>query len=92
MEQVWRSARGGVDVKGERPGEVNLYPDEAASAELIDRWAIVGSGEECAERLQAILDLGFDRVLLGTHTAGVDLEERNTARVAREVLPLLSPR
>jgi len=92
MEHVWRSARGGVDAKGERPGEVNLYPDEAASAELIDRWAIVGSGEECAERLRAIIDLGFDRVMLGTHTAGVDVAERNTARVAREVLPLLSRR
>ena len=89
MEQVWRSARGGMEAAGERPGEVNFYPEAAASTEMIDRWAIVGNGEECAARLQAIIDLGFHRVMLGTHTAGVDVEERNTARVAREVLPLL---
>lgn len=89
MEKIWRSARGGLEAKGDRPGEVDLYPEQAASAEMIDRWAIVGTGEQCAERLQAIIDLGFDRLMLGTHTAGVDLEERNTTRIAREVLPLL---
>ena len=32
---------------------------------------------------------GFRRVMIGTHTVGVDLEERNTDRIAREVLPLV---
>jgi 5,10-methylenetetrahydromethanopterin reductase len=90
MEQVWRSARGGLDAVGRRPGEVDLYPREAASDELIDRFAIVGSGEACAERLQQLIELGFNRVMVGTHTAGVDVEERNTDRIAREVLPLLT--
>ena len=90
METVWRSARGGTERRpGGRPGEVDLYPPEAASDELIDRFAIVGTGEYCAARLQEIVDLGFRRVMIGTHTAGVDLEERNTDRIAAEVLPLV---
>jgi hypothetical protein len=28
-------------------------------------------------------------VMIGTHTAGIDIEERNTDRIAREVLPLV---
>jgi 5,10-methylenetetrahydromethanopterin reductase len=90
METVWRSSRGGiVRREGARPGEIDLYPGDAASDELIDRFAIVGSGELCAERLQEIVDLGFKRVMIGTHTAGIDIEERNTDRIAREVLPLV---
>ena len=90
MESVYRSPRGGVVRKpGAAPGELEFYPRDAASDELIDRFAIVGSGEYCAERLREIADLGFERILIGTHTAGVDLEERNTDRIAREVLPLV---
>jgi 5,10-methylenetetrahydromethanopterin reductase len=90
MEKVLRAPRGGVIRKtGAEPGELDFYPREAASDELIDRFAIVGSAECCAERLQKILDLGFHRVMIGTHTVGVDLRERNTDRIAREVLPLV---
>ncbi len=90
METVLRSARGGiVRREGGRPGEIDFYPREAASNELIDRFGIVGSGEYCAERLQEVIDLGFKRVMIGTHTVGVDLQERNTDRIAREVLPLI---
>ena len=90
MEGVYRSPRGGVVRKpGASPGELEFYPRDAASDELIDRFAIVGSGEYCAKRLQEIADLGFERILIGTHTAGVDLDERNTDRIAREVLPLV---
>jgi 5,10-methylenetetrahydromethanopterin reductase len=90
MEEVLRAPRGGVvRNEGAEPGELNFYPREAASDELIDRFAIVGSGEYCAERLQHIIDLGFRRVMIGTHTVGVDLQERNTDRIAAEVLPLV---
>jgi 5,10-methylenetetrahydromethanopterin reductase len=89
MEAVYRSPRGGMVRKpGAAPGELEFYPRDAASDELIDAFAIVGSGEYCAERLQEIAELGFQRILIGTHTAGVDLEEMNTERIAREVLPL----
>jgi 5,10-methylenetetrahydromethanopterin reductase len=90
MEGVYRSPRGGVVKKpGAAPGELDFYPREAATDELIDRFAIVGPAEDCAARLQEIVDLGFDRILVGTHTVGVDLEERNTERIGREVLPML---
>jgi 5,10-methylenetetrahydromethanopterin reductase len=90
MEKVLRAPRGGIVRKeGAQPGELEFYPREAATDELIDRFAIVGSGEYCGQRLQQILDLGFSRVMIGTHNVGVDLEERNTDRIAREVLPLV---
>ena len=39
--------------------------------------------------IQQYLDLGFDRIYIGTRSVGVDLEELNADRVGREVLPLL---
>jgi 5,10-methylenetetrahydromethanopterin reductase len=93
MDVVLRSARGGI-VRRERaqPGEIDFYPREAASDQLVDRFAIVGSADYCAERLQQVIDLGFERVMIGTHTIGVDLQETNTDRIARDVLPLVQRR
>jgi alkanesulfonate monooxygenase SsuD/methylene tetrahydromethanopterin reductase-like flavin-dependent oxidoreductase (luciferase family) len=42
--------------------------------------------EYCAERLREIVDLGITRVYIGTRSVGVDLDERNSDRVGREVL------
>lgn len=90
MESVYRSSRGGVAVReGGRPGEVDFYPHEAGGDELIDQFAIAGSAEYCAERLQEIIDLGFTRFMIGTRAVGVDLDEANALRIGREVLPLL---
>jgi 5,10-methylenetetrahydromethanopterin reductase len=89
MESVYRDPHGGVVRTSDAPGELEFYPREAASDELIDRFAIVAPAEYCAERLQEIVGLGFDRIWIGTHTVGVDLEERNTERIGREVLPLV---
>jgi 5,10-methylenetetrahydromethanopterin reductase len=90
MESVYRSSRGGVAVReGGRPGEVDFYPHEAGGDELIDQFAIAGSAEHCAERLQEIIDLGFTRFMIGTRAVGVDLDEANALRIGREVFPLL---
>jgi 5,10-methylenetetrahydromethanopterin reductase len=90
MEAVYRSTRGGVTrVAGGSPGEIEFYPLEAGADELIDGFAIAGSAEYCAERLRQIVDLGLARVYIGTRSVGVDLEERNSDRIGREVLPLL---
>jgi len=90
MEAVYRSARGGVTrIAGGVPGEIDFYPREAGADELIDSFAIAGSAEYCAERLREIVDLGITRVYIGTRSVGVDLDERNSDRVGREVLPLL---
>jgi hypothetical protein len=91
MEGVLRTSRGGTQrTAGGAPGELEFYPRDAVDAEFIDRFGIVGGAEHCAARLQEILDLGITRVYIGTRGVGIDLEERNTLRIGREVLPLLS--
>jgi 5,10-methylenetetrahydromethanopterin reductase len=90
MEKVLRAPEGGiVRPPDAEPGELVFYPQEAASSELIERFAIVGSPERCAQRLQEIVDIGLDRIWIGTKGVGVDVQERNARRIAREVLPLV---
>ena len=90
MEGVLRSTGGGTArTAGGAPGELEFYPREAVDDAFIDRFGIVGSPEHCAARLQAILDAGITQVYVGTRGVGIDLEERNTRRIGREVLPLL---
>jgi 5,10-methylenetetrahydromethanopterin reductase len=89
MEKVLRAPHGGVVRKpGAEPGELEFYPREAASDELIDRFGIIGPADDCAERLRQIADLGFHRIWVGTKGVGVDLKETNAHRIGREVLPL----
>ena len=89
MEAVYRSTRGGVSrIDGGRPGEIDFYPLEAGTDGLIDRFAIAGPAEYCAERLEEIVDLGIERVYIGTRAVGVDLDEANSDRIGREVLSL----
>jgi 5,10-methylenetetrahydromethanopterin reductase len=90
MEAVYRSARGGVGrTAGGAPGEIEFYPREAGADELIDQFAIAGPADYCATRLQEIVDLGISRIYIGTRAVGVDLAERNSDRIGREVLPLV---
>jgi 5,10-methylenetetrahydromethanopterin reductase len=90
MEAVYRDPRGGVARReGAAPGEIEFYPREAGADELIDQFAIAGSAEYCAQRLREIADLGIQRIYIGTRAVGVDLAERNTDRIGREVLPLV---
>jgi hypothetical protein len=90
MEAVYRSTTAGIErVPGGRPGEIDFYPREAGADELIDRFAIAGPAEYCAERLREIVELGIGRVYIGTRSVGVDLDERNSDRIGREVLSLL---
>jgi 5,10-methylenetetrahydromethanopterin reductase len=90
MEAVYRSTRGGTELReGGRPGEIEFYPQEAGAEELIDQFANSGPPGYCAERLREIIDVGVSRIFIGTRAVGVDLEEANSDRVGREVLPLL---
>jgi 5,10-methylenetetrahydromethanopterin reductase len=90
MEAVYRSPTGGVArTAGGAPGEIDFYPLEAGADELIDQFAIAGPAEYCAERLREIADLGIARIYIGTRAVGVDLVERNSDRIGREVLSLL---
>ena len=60
--------------------------------EFIDRFAIIGTPAECAERLQALISLGFARIIVITRSFGSDLHDVMSARVAQEVFPLLDLR
>jgi 5,10-methylenetetrahydromethanopterin reductase len=62
-----------------------VLPDE-----FVDRFAIVGTPEECAERFQEIIDLGVDRFLVLTRVPTTDLGETNSSNLAQHVLPLLA--
>ena len=90
MEGVLRTTGGGTGrTAGGAPGELDFYPRGAVDDGFIDRFGIVGDAEECARRLQGVLDTGVTRVYVGTRGVGIDLEERNTGRIGREVLPLV---
>jgi 5,10-methylenetetrahydromethanopterin reductase len=90
MEGVLGSTRGGTTRRaGGAPGELDFYPRDAVDDDFVDRFGIVGGAEHCVARLREILDLGIARIYIGTRAVGVDLEERNTLRLGREVLPLL---
>jgi 5,10-methylenetetrahydromethanopterin reductase len=90
MEKVLRAPRGGVVRRpGGEPGELEFYPREAASDDLIDRFGIIGPADYCGDRLGQIADLGFHRIWVGTKGVGVDLHETNAHRIGREVLPLV---
>ena len=61
-------------------------------AEFVDQFAIVGPPERCIGRIQEIVDLGIDRiVLLGpTVDATDDEQKRCVDLLARELLPAFS--
>ncbi len=90
MEAVLTSARGGVTrTSGGAPGELDFYPRGALDDDYLDQFGVIGTAEQCAERLREILELGLTRIYVGTRSVGVDLEEVNTNRIGREVLALL---
>ncbi|WP_026926417.1 LLM class flavin-dependent oxidoreductase [Granulicoccus phenolivorans] len=70
-------------------GGGTFYPKGVIDDDFVDRFAVVGSPEQCAEKLQPIIDLGFDRLVLITKGMGQDPQEENAARFAQEVIPLL---
>ena len=63
----------------------------ALSPEFIDRFGIVGAPDACADRLNELIELGLDKVIVVGPTAGVDREKAKAAnaRFSAEVLPLL---
>jgi alkanesulfonate monooxygenase SsuD/methylene tetrahydromethanopterin reductase-like flavin-dependent oxidoreductase (luciferase family) len=88
MEKVLTASRGGATRTG-GPGELDFYPKEALDEEEVMRFGIIGAADECAERLQEIVDLGLRSIYIGTRSVGVDLDEENTLRIGREVLSRL---
>ena len=90
MEDVYHAERGGVTrTPGGEPGEIEFYPPEAGTDDLIDQFGIAGTAEHCVARLREIMALGVARIYIGTRAVGVDLAECNADRIGREVLPFL---
>ena len=88
MEAVYHAERGGAErIPGGKPGEIDFYPREAGSDELIDSFAVAGEPAYCAQRIIEIVNVGIKRLYIGTRSVGVDLDERNANRIATEVLP-----
>jgi len=46
---------------------------------FVDRYAIVGPPDYCIERLEALWDLGIDKVAISGPTAGADAGEARKA-------------
>ena len=61
------------------------------SDEFVDRFAVVGSAEQCTERLRGLLELGLERLVMvpGSRDADPALVAESNARFAGEVLPAL---
>jgi 5,10-methylenetetrahydromethanopterin reductase len=75
--------------RGMGRNQVDFYPAGVVDDAFVDRFAIVGTAAECARRLRQIVDLGIERIYIGTRGVGADPDERNTVRIGREVLPLV---
>lgn len=90
MERTLRTADGGMEPRRDgRPGELEFYARGAVDGDFIDRFGIIGDADYCARRLQEIVDLGVQRIYIGTRGVGADIDEENTRRIGRDVLPLV---
>ena len=71
-----------------RDRKVSVVPP----AEFVDQFAIVGPPETCIRRIQEIIDLGIDRIVVmgPTVDADEDEEKRCAELLVREVLPAFS--
>ena len=64
---------------------------EVLTPEFIDRFGIVGPPAACVDRLQSLIELGLDKLIIVGPSLGADREaaQRAMARFPAEVLPLL---
>jgi 5,10-methylenetetrahydromethanopterin reductase len=76
-----------------RHGATGSSHAEAASPELIDRFAIAGPPAYCIERLQALIQLGFARIVIPYRSRGTNVSDQELATrlLVEEVLPALRP-
>jgi 5,10-methylenetetrahydromethanopterin reductase len=72
-----------------RPKKADFSVASVLPDDFVDRFAIVGTPDECAERFREIMDLGVDRFLILTRVPTTDPGETNSSKLAQHVLPLL---
>lgn len=75
-----------------RHTRVGAQQTAALTPEFVDRYAIVGDGTRCVERLREIASLGIDKFIVVGATAGADRTRAKAAldRLEAEVLPAFS--
>jgi 5,10-methylenetetrahydromethanopterin reductase len=66
----------------------------ALAPEFVDRFAIVGSPDVCAERLRGLADLGLERFVVTGASFGADRDQRQVSEqlLTGELLPMLRER
>lgn len=64
---------------------------EVIPANFLGRFCVIGSPEECAERLCQLVDLGLSHLVIvgGSRDIDATVRERSDRLVAREVIPAL---
>ena len=72
-----------------RPKTADFAVASVLDDEFVDRFAIVGTPDECAERFSAIIATGVDRIVVLTRVPTTDPAEENSARLAQQVFPLI---
>jgi 5,10-methylenetetrahydromethanopterin reductase len=72
------------------PKKADFSVASALPDDFVDRFAVVGDPQECADRFREVMNLGVDRILVLTRVPTTDREEGNAARLADTVLSQLS--
>jgi 5,10-methylenetetrahydromethanopterin reductase len=74
-----------------RHTQVGSPQADTLTPEFIDHFGIVGTSDQCAQRLAELVDLGLDKLIVTGPTLGADPAEARAAlqRFASEVLPAL---
>ena len=89
-EAVLRSFEITRDHSRHMPKKADFSVASVLPDDFVDRFAIVGDPELCADRFREIMSLGVNRITVLTRVPTTDREETNTARLADTVLSQLA--
>ncbi len=86
-QDVLRHVHASYDMTG-HAGDVNAR-SALLPPEYVDASAVLGSSDECVDRLRSIFDLGFERIQIGGPSPDADPSEAGDVweRIATEVVP-----
>jgi 5,10-methylenetetrahydromethanopterin reductase len=72
------------------PKKADFSVASALPDDFVDRFAIVGDPQQCADRFRQVMSLGVDRILVLTRVPTTDRQEGNAARLADTVFSRLA--
>jgi 5,10-methylenetetrahydromethanopterin reductase len=74
-----------------RHGLEHATQSEALSEDFLRRFCVIGSPDECVERIHGLIGLGLSHVIVVGGSRDIDavVRERSDNLVAKEVLPAL---